>query len=99
MNFAGNDGYNKSEKRAYSTYLELAAPFKFVTCDWVATIGAVPMATEYYGTSGFSVTNVGIKATKDIKVTDSFSIPVFAQVTGNPCSQKAYLVLGLTIQP
>ena len=27
------------------------------------------------------------------------TIPVFAQVTANPYSQKAYLVLGLTLQP
>lgn len=99
VNFAGNDGFNKSGKRAYSTYLELAAPFKFVTCDWVAAIGAVPMATEYYGTSGFAVTNINLKATKDIKITDSFSIPVFAQVIGNPCSQKAYFVFGFTLEP
>lgn len=99
VNFAGNDGLNKSGKRAYSTYLELAAPFKFVTCDWTATVGAVPMATTYYSTSGFAVTNVGIKAEKAIKVTDSFSIPLFAQVIGNPCSQKAYFVFGFTLQP
>lgn len=99
VNFAGNDGLNKSGKRAYSTYLELAAPFRFVTCDWTATVGAVPMATTSYGTGGFAVTNVGLKATKAIKVTDSFSIPLFAQVIGNPCSQKAYFVFGFTLQP
>lgn len=99
VNFAGNDGLNKGGKRAYSTYLELEAPFKFVTCDWTATVGAVPMATTYYGTSGFAVTNVGIKAEKAIRVTDSFSIPLFAQVIGNPCSQKAYFVFGFTLRP
>lgn len=99
VNFAGNDGLNKSGKRAYSTYLELAAPFRFVTCDWTATLGAVPMATTSYGTGGFAVTNVGLKATKAIKVTDSFSIPLFAQVIGNPCSQKAYFVFGFTLRP
>lgn len=99
VNFAGNDGLNKSGKRAYSTYLEIAAPFKFVTCDWTVALGAVPMATTTYGTSGFAVTNVSLKATKDIKVTDTFSIPLFAQVIGNPCSQKAYLVFGFTLRP
>ena len=43
--------------------------------------------------------SVALKATKEIKVTDSFSIPIFGQVVGNPCSQKAYLVLGFTLQP
>lgn len=34
-----------------------------------------------------------------IGITDSFSIPIFGQVVANPCSQKAYLVLGFTLQP
>ena len=98
-NFAGNDGTNKDGERAYSTYVELAAPFKLATVDWNAAVGVVPFATTSYGTTGFAVTNVSLKATKDIKVTDSFSIPVFGQVVANPCSQNAYLVFGFTLQP
>ena len=97
-NFAGNDGTNKDDKRAYSSYVEVAVPFKLATVDWTATAGAVPWATTSYGTSGFAVTNLALKATKEIKVTDTFSIPVFGQVVGNPCSQKAYLVFGFTLQ-
>ena len=98
-NFAGNDGANKDGKRAYSSYVEVAVPFKLATVDWTATAGAVPWATTSYGTNGFSVTNLALKATKEIKVTDTFSIPVFGQVVGNPCSQNAYLVFGFTLQP
>ena len=100
-NFAGNDGINKDGKRAYSSYAEVVVPFKLSAIDWTATVGAVPYATSFYNdwTSGFAVTNVSLKATKEIKVTDSFSIPVFAQVVGNPCTQKAYLVFGFTLQP
>ena len=98
-NFAGNDGYNKDGKRAYSSYVELSAPFKLASVDWSATVGAVPYATDFYGVDGFAVTNVSLKATKDIKVTDSFSIPVFAQVAANPSTEKAYLVFGVTLQP
>ncbi len=98
-NFTGNDGENKDGKRAYSSYMELSAPFNLATCAWSATVGAVPYATSFYGTNGFAVTYLSLKATKDIKVTDTFSIPVFAQVAANPCSQKAYLVFGFTLQP
>ena len=98
-NFAGNDGMNKDGKRAYSSYVELTVPFKLATVDWTATAGAVPFATDFYGTDGFAVTNLALKATKDIKVTDTFSVPVFGQVVANPCSQKAYLVIGFTLQP
>ena len=100
-NFAGNDGTNKDGKRAYSSYAEVVVPFNLATVDWTATVGVVPYATSFYNdwTSGFAVTNVSLKATKDIKITDTFSIPVFAQVAANPCTQKAYLVLGLKLQP
>ena len=98
-NFVGNDGVNKDGKRAYSSYFEANIPFQLATVNWTATAGAVPFATTSYGTTGFAVTNVALKATKDIKVTDSFAIPIFGQVVANPCSQKAYLVLGFTLQP
>ena len=98
-NFAGNDGANKNGKRAYSSYFEANVPFRLGGAEWTATAGAVPYATTSYGTTGFAVTNLSLKATKDIKVTDSFSIPIFAQVAANPCSQCAYLVLGFTLQP
>lgn len=95
-NISGNDGVNKDGKRAYSSYFEVAAPFKLATCDWTATVGAVPYATDFYGTNGFAVTNLAVRASKDIKVTDSFSIPIFGEVSANPCSQKAYLVVGMS---
>ena len=98
-NFAGNDGFNKDGKRAYSAYVELAAPFKLATVDWTASLGVVPFYTSFYGTEGFAVTNLALKATKDIAITDKFSLPIFAEVVGNPCSQKAYLVFGFTLQP
>ena len=99
-NFAGADGNNKDGKRAYSSYVEATAPFKLGGCDWVAAVGAVPYATSFYGdANGFAVTNVSLKATKDLKITDSFSVPVFAQVAANPSNEKAYLVVGFTLQP
>ena len=100
-NFAGNDGTNKDGKRAYSSYFEAVVPFKLASVDWTATAGAVPFVTTSYNgwTSGFAVTNLSVKATKDIKITDTFSVPVFAQIAANPCTQKSYLVFGLTLQP
>ena len=98
-NFAGNDGQNKSGKRAYSSYFEANVPFRLATVDWTGTVGAVPYASSYYGTNGFAVTNLSLRATKDIRVTDSFAIPIFGQLTANPCTQKAYLVFGFTLQP
>ena len=97
-NFSGND-YKEDGKRAYSSYMEIAVPFKLSGVEWTATAGAVPTESVQYGTTGFAVTNLALKATKDIKISDTFSIPVFAQVVANPCSQMSYLVWGFTLQP
>lgn len=98
-NFAGNDGKNKDGDRAYSSYVEANAPFHLGGLRWNATLGAVPYATTTYGNSGFAITNISVKATKDIQVSNSFSIPVFAAINTNPCSQKAYFVFGFTLKP
>lgn len=97
-NFAGNDGVNKDGKRAYSSYFEANVPFKLASCEWTATIGAVPYATSFYGdANGFAVTNIGIKATKDIKVNDHFSIPIFAGITANPSTEKTFFIFGVSL--
>ena len=97
--FAGNDGVNSKGKRAYSSYIELSAPFKFVTCDWTATVGAVPYTTSFYDASGFAITNVGLKAQKSFEVGKKLDIPVYLGITANPRSQKAYFYAGFAIQP
>ena len=98
-NFAGNDGLTPAEKRAYSSYMEVNVPFVLGGVDWTATAGAVPFATDFYGVEGFGVVNLALTASKDIRITDSFSIPVFAQVAANPYSRHAFFVFGLTLQP
>ena len=98
-NFAGNDGLTPAEKRAYSSYVEVSVPFVLGGVDWTATAGAVPFATDFYGVDGFGVVNVALTASKEIRITDSFSIPVFAQVAANPYSRDAFFVFGITLQP
>lgn len=97
-NFAGNDGVNKSGKRAYSSYFTLSAPFKLATCDWKATVGIVPYATDFYAdANGFAVTNVSLRATKEFKVCKNWSVPVFAEGIANPSTKKGYLVVGMSL--
>ena len=95
-NFAGDDGLNKDGKRAYSSYFELAAPFHLGGLDWTATFGAVPYATSSYDANGFCVTNVSLKATKDIQFKNGFHLPVFAGLTANPRSEKIFLICGVS---
>ena len=96
--FAGNDFQKVDGKRSWSSYFQLAAPFRLITCDWEATMGLVPWASDYYSANGFCVNNLSLKATKDIKITDSFSLPLFAQIVANPASQKMYFIAGFTLK-
>jgi hypothetical protein len=101
-NFAGADYFKPTDGgRAYSSYVELNAPFKFAGADWNATIGAVPYKTGFYSDAdgGFAVVNVGLKATKNINITEKFALPVFGAIMANPSNEKAYLVFGFTLQP
>ena len=95
-NFAGDDGVKENGDRAYSSYISIAAPFKLGGLDWTAEVGATPWETDFYGASGFAVCDVSLGATKDIRITNSFSLPLFAKATWNPCSERAYFVVGLS---
>lgn len=95
-NFAGTDGVNKDDKRAYSSYLSLAAPFNLGGLEWTAEVGATPWATDYYDANGFAVCDVSLGVSKDIKITDTFSLPLFAKATWNPRTEGAYFIVGLS---
>jgi hypothetical protein len=103
--FAGNDyqeddgEYQSSnDKRAYSSYFGLSAPFRLATCDWEAEVGFVPWKSATYEVSSFNVTNLSLRATKAIQISQSFELPLFGQVIANPASQHFYFVFGFTLQ-
>ena len=78
----------------------MSAPFRLAGCDWSAAVGAVPYATDFYSSAdGFAVTNVSLKASKDISVTERFAIPLFAGLAVNPSTEKTYLYCGFTLRP
>ncbi len=97
-NFAGADGVKADGERAYSSYISVAAPFRLGGLDWKAEIGATPWETSFYngGAGGFEVCNLTLKAGKEIKVTDSFSLPLFCSATWNPATEGAYFAAGLS---
>ena len=47
-------------------------------------------------TGNFEVVNVGISTSKEIKITDRFSLPVFGSVIVNPQAEIAYVVVGFS---
>jgi hypothetical protein len=92
--FAGAD-YNKADgKRAYSTYVEAGVPFKLGGLDMSAELGFTPWEGLY--SDKFNVVNMAVGASKEIKITDSFSLPAFTKVIVNPYSERTYFVFGVS---
>lgn len=78
-----------------SFYAELGLPFSIGGTQMGAFVGA---GNEIYSLDGeFAVTNFGISASKDIKITDSFSVGASASAIFNPDSDDAYLVFVLSL--
>ena len=97
-NFAGADGVKANGKRAYSSYISLAAPFKLGGVEWTAEVGATPWETDYYneGTTGFAVCDLSLEAAKEIQLSKTFSLPLFAKLGVNPRTEDVHFVVGLS---
>jgi hypothetical protein len=80
--------------QAYSTYLELGYP---ISSNAKVFVGASLFESPNYGTDGFGLTNVGIKVSKSIEITDKFSLPVYGIAGFNPNTENAFLVAGITL--
>lgn len=99
-NFAGADGLNGKGKRAYSSYLQLDAPFHLAHLDWNATLGVVPYRTDYYAADqshGFHVNQVALRAEYPLEL-KKVKLPVFAQLMANPSSRDLYYLFGFSVK-
>ncbi|MDH6309739.1 hypothetical protein M2451_002077 [Dysgonomonas sp. PFB1-18] len=83
---------------SYSTYVELAYPFSVKGVDMGIAAGFTPWESAVYGSTGFNFTSVTLHASKSIKITDSFSLPVFANVICNPHREDIHFVFGISIK-
>lgn len=90
--FYGADKKTNGDQ-AYSTYLELGYP---LSSSAKVFAGASLLESVNYGTTGFDVTNVGVKISKAIEITDKFSLPIYGIAGFNPSSSNAFLVAGIT---
>jgi hypothetical protein len=93
-NFAGADDIDGDDKNDFSSYAEVAVPFKLGGYDFSVEAGLTPWKGAY--SNNFNVVNIGLKASKNITVTESFTIPAFAKVVVNPNTENAYLAFGVT---
>lgn len=95
------DGSYKKNK--YSTYIQASYPVikgKKVNLD--AFVGAgFALADRNFlygnGKNSFDIVNAGIKASKTLKISDHYSLPVFMMGMWNPANKYARIQLGATV--
>ena len=94
--FAGGDD-NKDGDRAYSTYINasynIACPAEITL---TPSVGFTPWK-GMYDADGAAFTDIALKASKNINITDHFSLPLFVQAIVSPSFDKTYLIAGLSI--
>lgn len=108
MNFYGNDvrkiKTDGSEGPIFmSKYVEVGYAKTLNDIDFNAFIGATldkpdkdRGETGFYGNEKAGLINIGIKALKDIKITEKYSIPIHASFVVNPEAEKVFLVFGIS---
>ncbi|MCK9629191.1 MAG: hypothetical protein M0R37_11455 [Bacteroidales bacterium] len=104
MNLFGNDSRRSNGEIFMSKYIEIGYKTKIYKTDFNAFIGAAldkpdinAGETAFYLNTKPSVTNIGLKLSKEIKLTDHFSVPVQCSLVANPNLNKIYMILGFSI--
>lgn len=96
--FAGMDK-KPDGKQAFASYAELLFPFSIKNIELEAICGFTPYkAHMQYETTGFAFTNLALRASREIPVTSSFSLPLFTELAVNPALEDIHFVIGFTIQ-
>ncbi|HPE57772.1 MAG TPA: hypothetical protein PK904_15300 [Bacteroidales bacterium] len=102
-NFAGADARTYDNKLQYSTYIELGYSTSIQETSLDFFVGATPNNPDgdkgeagFYGNSA-GIVNIGVKAEKEVKITDSFSLPVNVSVITNPQAQNIFFVFGISL--
>lgn len=93
--FAGADK-DEAGNRYYSSYFSAAYDIslpKEITL--TPAIGINPYKSQW--DKDFNIMDISLKAAKDIKITDSFSIPLFVQAIVSPACDHTYLLAGFSV--
>ena len=90
------DKFTVSGKRCYSSYInaayEMACP---VGVTLTPAIGFTPWKGYYHDKAAF--TDISLKASKALVLSDKFSLPIFVQAIASPINDHVYLVAGVGI--
>lgn len=78
----------------YSSYIDLGYAFDVKSVGCAVGVGIAPWGGWY--SDGFHVANVSFTATKEIALTDNYSLGIFGQAVWSPSNNDAHLVVGVS---
>lgn len=86
----------------YSTYLELSYETSLQETTLKPYIGTAINTpgddiAGFYGNTKPAVVHIGLRADSEIKITDTFSLPVFTDLILNPDQSNFFLVFGISL--
>jgi hypothetical protein len=90
---------NADGDQQYSTYVSAGYDFNVKDVAVSASIGVAPWTGIYHkeGTDGFALSTISLKAAKELKLTDSFSLPIFVETIIAPNQDNVFLVFGVSL--
>ncbi len=92
------DDKTRDGDQAYSTYLNVSYPFSISDYDLGVGMG---FATYKYGVYGIAedrscITDISLSVSRDVKITENFSLPLFADVILSPAYNDAFFIFGMS---
>ena len=103
---AGNNHYlddKANTKRAFSTYVDATYDFLVKDVELGFNVGISPWKSGVFYTDdlqngkaeGFAMVNLSLAASKNIKISENYSLGIFGQLLLNPAKEDAFFVFGV----
>lgn len=100
--FWGNDkknNCNSAAVNAYSSYAEISTSLEVQNTTLLFSLGFSPFKSpSNYRNAELAVTNISVRASRNIRINDKYSLPIFTQLLWNPNREDVHFVFGITLQ-
>jgi hypothetical protein len=88
--FAGLFVHNDEDNSVYIEFGYDADPVEFF-------LGFTPMESAVYGTTGAGIINMGLTGSRELRITETFSLGLFSTFVINPYIENMHLLFGISL--
>ena len=92
-----NGYYNFKNDPDKSAYIQVGYPVTAGETSLSFFAGFTPASSAWYATTKAGLINLGVAATKNVVITDKFSLPVHVDYILNPYSKQSFLIAGISL--